>query len=85
MKENLNTNIEQETILAVKDFCAERKMSVSAYVQMLLDHDINSGFNCINNSNNEGLVLSYDNEVLTANEARLMLKNHPCFKFLYLE
>lgn len=85
MKENLNIYIDKETILAVKDFCAERNMSVSAYVQMVVDSDINSGFDCINNSNDNGLVLSYDNEILTANEARLMLKNHPCFKFMYME
>ena len=84
MKDTLSLSLRQETILAVRDYCNERNITISAYVQILLDTDINSGFNGVNNSNSEELVLSYDNEVLTANEARLLLKNHPCRKMLYI-
>lgn len=85
MKKNLNVYLESETIIAIKNFCVEKGISVSSYVQMLFDLDINSGFDGFNKSDSDGLVISYDNEILTMNEARLMLRNHPCFNLLYLE
>ena len=86
MKGTLSLSLSTSTITAINDFCKERNISVSSYMQMLADIDINSGFNGINNGNNgEELVLSYDNEVLTANEARLLMRNNPCRKFLYIE
>lgn len=86
MKEQLSLSVSDIIVKKAKEFCKERNITMSNYIQMLIQTDINSGFSGIDGGNSgEELVLSYDNEVLTANEARLLMRNNPCRKFLYIE